>query len=186
MSASNAGNVTGPVTTPVAKASSVADPGPVKVGSVLLRGVSVLLDTDVGQAFIADCCRHTEGLVSDSEVKDKWALSDEAWSGLAANMPLLGAVRAERKRRVFNGAAAREAAQFQFAKVPNVLGGILTDEQILPRHRVEAANSAHPQHNTCTLLYCPRVQAHSVHQHKLTHSITRVASRCDIEVHSRT
>ena len=74
MGASDTGNVTGPVTTPVAKASSVADPEPVKVGSVRLRGVSVSLDTDVGQAFVVDCCRHTEGLLSDSEIKSKWAL----------------------------------------------------------------------------------------------------------------
>jgi len=76
VSASDAGNVTGPVTTPVAKVSGVADAGPAKVGSVLLRGVSVLLDTDVGQAFVIDCCRHTEGLLSDSDIKSKWALCD--------------------------------------------------------------------------------------------------------------
>ena len=131
--------VTGPVTTPDAKASSIADPGPVKVGSVRLRGVSVLLDTDVGQAFVVDCCRHTEGSLSDSEIKSKWALSGEDWAGLAANTPLLGAVRAERERRIINGAAAREAAQRYFAKAPTVLSDILTDEQVSPRHRIEAA-----------------------------------------------
>ena len=94
MSASDAGNVTGPVTTPDTNPSSVTDPGPVKVGSVRLRDVSVSLDNDVGQAFVVDCCRHTEGLLSDSEIKSKWALSDEDWVGLAANTPLLEAVRA--------------------------------------------------------------------------------------------
>jgi len=124
---------------PVAKDSGVPDAGHAKVGSVLLRGVSVLLDTDVGQAFVADCCRHTEGLLSDSDIKSKWALGDEDWMRLATNKPLLEAVRAERDRRVHNGEAAREAAQLHFAKAPTVLGDILTDEQISPRHRIEAA-----------------------------------------------
>ena len=139
MSASDTGNVTGPVTKPDTNASSVANPGPVKVGSVRLRGISVLLDTDVGQAFVADCCRHTEGLLSDSEIKSKWALSAEDWAGLAANTPLLGAVRAERERRILSGAAAREAALRYFAQAPTVLSDILTDEQVSPRHRIEAA-----------------------------------------------
>jgi hypothetical protein len=65
------GNVTAAVTTPVAKASSVADAGPIKVGSVRLRGVSVSLDTDVGQTFVADCVRHTESLLSDGDIKSK-------------------------------------------------------------------------------------------------------------------
>jgi hypothetical protein len=49
------------------------------------------------------------------------------------------AVDAERERRVLNGQAAREAAQRHFAKAPTVLGDILTDEHISPRHRIEAA-----------------------------------------------
>ena len=134
-----ASDVTDPVTTPAAKTSSVPDPTPVKVGSVRLRGVSVSLDSDVGQAFVVDCCRHTEGLLSDSEIKSKWVLSGEEWVGLAANTPLLGAVRAERERRILSGAAAREAALRYFAQAPNVLSGILTDEQVSPRHRIEAA-----------------------------------------------
>jgi len=120
-------------------ANSVPDPTPVKVGSVRLRGVSVLLDNDVGQAFVVDCCRHTEGLLSDSEIKSKWALTGEDWAGLAANTPLLAAVRAERERRILSGAAAREAALRYFAQAPTVLSDILTDEQLSPRHRIEAA-----------------------------------------------
>jgi len=134
-----ASDVTAPVTTPVAKTTSIADPEPVKVGSVRLRGVSVLLDTEVGQAFVADCCRHTEGLLADSEIKSKWALTGEDWAGLAANAPLLAAVRAERERRILSGAAAREAALRYFAQAPTVLSGILTDEHLSPRHRIEAA-----------------------------------------------
>lgn len=123
-------------TTPVVNTDSVADQS---VGNVVLRGVTVVLDTDVGQSFVADCARHTESLVSDSDIKSKWRLTDKDWERLADNAPLLQAVRAERERRIINGDAAREAAQRHFAKAPTVLGNILTDEQVSPRHRIEAA-----------------------------------------------
>lgn len=123
----------------LANAGSVTALGPATAGSVILRGVSVLLDSDVGQTFIADCTRHTEGLVSDSDIKTKWMLSDEDWTRLADNAPLLQAVRGERERRILSGDAAREAAQRSFAKAPGVLGDILTDELVSPRHRIEAA-----------------------------------------------
>jgi hypothetical protein len=66
-------------------------------------------------------------------------LTDEDWQRLADNAPLLQAVRAERERRIISGDAAREGAQRYFAKAPTVLGDILTDEQVSPRHRIEAA-----------------------------------------------
>lgn len=130
------GNSSAVVTTHDANISIVADPS---VGSAVLRGVTVALDTDVGQAFVADCARHTEGLVSDSDIKNKWTLTDEDWKRLADNTFLLQAVRAERERRIIIGDAAREAAQRHFAKAPTVLGDILIDEQVSPRHRIEAA-----------------------------------------------
>lgn len=110
-----------------------------KTGSVVLRGVTVALDTDVGQAFVIDCARNTEGLLSDHDLKSKWALSDDHWERLAGNTPLLQAVQAERERRILSGEAAREAAQRHFAKAPTVLNRILTDELVSPRHRIEAA-----------------------------------------------
>jgi hypothetical protein len=112
---------------------------PVKIGSVRLRGVTVPLDSDVGQTFVADCCRHTEGLLSDNDLKTKWKLSEEDWVGLATNSLLLDAIKTERERRVFNGVAAREGAQRHFTKAFSVLRDILTDERVPPRHRIEAA-----------------------------------------------
>ena len=132
-------DVTGAAKRLVANASGTADPGPVKVGNVVLREVTVVLDTDVGQQFIADCARNTEGLMPDSDLKNKWTLTDEDWERLADNAPLLQAVRAERERRIISGDAAREGAQRAFAKAPTILGEILTDEQVSPRHRIEAA-----------------------------------------------
>jgi hypothetical protein len=126
-------------TTTAGNAGVVVDAATEAGGTVVLRGVTVGLDTDVGQAFIADCARHLENLSSDAEIKDKWGLSDEDWARLATNTPLLSAIRLERERRIFSGECAREAAQRHFAKAPNVLNRNLTDEQIAPRHRIEAA-----------------------------------------------
>ena len=78
------------------------------VGNVVLRGVTVALDTEVGQQFIVDCARNIEGQMPDSEVKTKYELSDADWERLADNRPLLQAVRAERERRILSGETARE------------------------------------------------------------------------------
>ncbi|MDE2284570.1 MAG: hypothetical protein KGK33_08155 [Hyphomicrobiales bacterium] len=110
-----------------------------KADSIRLRGVAVTLKTDLGQIFIADCARNTEGLISDSEIKTKYELSEADWEQLASNAPLLRAVRAERERRIADGVAAKEGARRHFAKAPNVLSEILTNKQVPPRHRIEAA-----------------------------------------------
>jgi hypothetical protein len=107
--------------------------------SVVLRGVAIALDTDVGQAFVVDCARNTEGLLPDAELKTKYELSDQAWERLADNTPAKHAVRAERARRIANGDAAREGAQRHFAKAPDILGKLLTDDFVPPRHRIDAA-----------------------------------------------
>jgi hypothetical protein len=108
-------------------------------GSVVLRGVTVALDTDVGHAFVIDCARNTEGLIPDAEIRNKYGLSAEDWERLADNKPLLQAVRAERERRIRTGDAATESARHHYVKAPRVLGTILMDDQIAPRHRIEAA-----------------------------------------------
>lgn len=108
-------------------------------GAVTLRSESVALNSDVGAAFIIDCARNIEGAVSDAEVKSKWGLSDQDWVALADNALLLVAVRTEHERRVLSGECAREVAQRHFSKAPGVLHRILTDENIAPRHRIEAA-----------------------------------------------
>ena len=106
---------------------------------ITLRGVAVALDADVGHEFVLDCARHIEGLLSEANLKSKWGLTDAGWAALATNTYLLDLVRRQRERRIHNGLAAREGAQQEFAKAPSVLGSILNDETISPRHRIEAA-----------------------------------------------
>jgi hypothetical protein len=113
------------------------------VDNIVLRSVRVRLDTELGRAFVEDCARHIEGLLSDSDIKIKWYLSDESWAGLATNGKLLDAVRAKRERRILSGEAAKEAAQRFLLKAPSVLRDILGDENVAPRHRIEAARELH-------------------------------------------
>lgn len=110
-----------------------------EAASVVLRGATVHLDSELGRAFVTDCARFSENLLSATEVCAKWGLTETAWTDLGKNAALLDAVRAERSRRIGSGEAVREAAQLQLLKAPDVLGGILTSEQAPARHRVEAA-----------------------------------------------
>src|SRR5262249_2711999 len=57
---------------------------------------------------------------------------------IADNAPLVRAVETEKTRRVHDGAAAREKAQWLFVQAPTVLGNILNDATTSPRHRIEA------------------------------------------------
>jgi hypothetical protein len=133
------GDVTVAVITPGASIRDGRDRAKAGCAAVTLCGAAVALDTATGEAFVADCARNTEGLLSDSEIKTKYGLSNQDWEQLAGNTPLLDAVRTARERRITNGDAAREAAQRHFANAPTVLGDILTDKLVSPRHRIEAA-----------------------------------------------
>jgi hypothetical protein len=107
-------------------------------GSVVLRGIEIDLDSDIGCGFVVDCCRFCEGLLAENEIKSKYGLDDSAWARLADNEPLVRAVETEKALRVRYGAAARERAQWLFVQVPTVLGNILNDATTSPRHRIEA------------------------------------------------
>jgi hypothetical protein len=108
-------------------------------GTVSLRGQAVQLDSTLGHAFTADCARNTEGIMTDAAVKSKWGLTDDAWTALAQNEPLLQAVSKERQRRISSGLATIEAAHKQLTKAPGILGEMLSNDELSPRHRIEAA-----------------------------------------------
>jgi hypothetical protein len=108
--------------------------------SVVLRGISINLNSDIGRAFISDCSRNSEGILNDGQISEKYGLTLKAWRQLVkTHKALIQAVRAERERRVRSGLAAQESAAELFAKTPAVLGTILNDTSASPRHRIEAA-----------------------------------------------
>ena len=48
-------------------------------GTVVLGGRPVSLDSDVGTEFI-HCARNVEGLLSESEVRARYQLSEDDWA----------------------------------------------------------------------------------------------------------
>jgi len=116
--------------------------------TIVLRGISIPLASDVGGAFIADCSRNRERLVSDNQICEKYGLSLNAWAEIAQNKAVRLAVNAEHERRIRNGDAAKEAAAKLFAEAPTVLGNIMNDPHSSPRHRIEAARELRATANT--------------------------------------
>jgi hypothetical protein len=107
-------------------------------GTVVLRGHSIEIASDIGAAFVTDCVRHIEDLVSADALKVKYGLDDTAWAAFGENTALQLAVGAAKERRVRSGDAAREKAQALFLAAPNVLSAIVNDESMSPRHRIDA------------------------------------------------
>lgn len=116
--------------------------------TVILRGISIPLASDVGGAFIADCSRNRERLVSDKQICEKYGLSLNAWAEIAQNKAVRLAVNAEHERRIRSGVAAQESAAKLFSEAPEVLGRILHNEFASPRHRIEAARELRATANT--------------------------------------
>jgi hypothetical protein len=108
-------------------------------GSVVLRGIKIDLNSDIGNGFVVDCVRHVEELIGAEQLKAKYQLTEEAWRQLATNEPLQQAVERQKERRIRNGEAAKEKAQHLFLTAPSVLSSILNDSAASPRHRIEAA-----------------------------------------------
>jgi hypothetical protein len=116
--------------------------------SVILRGVSIPLASDIGGAFIADCSRNRERLMSDNQICEKYGLSPNTWAEIAQNKAVRYAVNAEHERRIRSGVAAQESAAKLFFEAPGVLGTILHDKHASPRHRIEAAKELRATANT--------------------------------------
>ena len=92
--------------------------------------------------FIADCCRFSEGILSEAAVKHRWrkVVSEADWTTMGSNDALVDAIEREKIRRMRNGQTAREKAQLHAVKAPDILNRIMTaDESISPRHKIEAS-----------------------------------------------
>jgi hypothetical protein len=108
-------------------------------GSVVLRGVRIDLDSDIGTGFVLDAVRHIEDLMTAEQLRAKYQLDEDVWRSLATNEPLQYAIERAKERRIRSGDAAREKAQHLFTAAPKVLSNILNDGNASPRHRIEAA-----------------------------------------------
>jgi hypothetical protein len=89
--------------------------------------------------FVEDLCRYAEGILTEAAVKKKYRFDDTTWEKLGSDDALVEVIEAEKVRRTRNGSTARERAQQHFATAPNVLGNILNDDGVSPRHKIESA-----------------------------------------------
>ena len=109
-----------------------------KAGEVVLRGMPVALKSDLGTAFVCDCSRNWERILSNHAICEKYGLSAEDWQAMGQNKGLVAAVRLEHQRRIKNSTAAVELAAKEFSKAPAALGKILRDPNSNARHVIEA------------------------------------------------
>jgi hypothetical protein len=89
--------------------------------------------------FIVTLARFHDGLTTEAAIRKKYGFDDQVWESLGSNDALCEQVLAESARRIRDGSTARERAQVHFAGAPNVLGGILNDNNANARHRIESA-----------------------------------------------
>src|SRR5262245_48638235 len=94
--------------TRVAKTNNVLNPH--QAATVTLRGISIPLASDVGGAFLTDCARNRERIMSDDAIREKYGIETDAWSAIIKNQAVRLAVNAEAERRVRSGDAARDSA----------------------------------------------------------------------------
>jgi hypothetical protein len=122
----------------MANMNAITDPAG---GTVVLRGVEVPLQSDVGREFTIACARNWEQLLTDADLCERFGLTLEQWQASGANKVLVRAVQLEHERRVRRGAVAQELAAKEFTEAPRILGTIMKDENNNPRHRIDACNS---------------------------------------------
>src|SRR5262245_24800462 len=92
--------------------------------------------------LITDCCRYSEGILTEKQIRQKYHLFDEpAWERLGSDELLIEKIELEKVRRIRSGAAKREKAQQLIVQAVDVLGGIALDPSASPKHRIDASKT---------------------------------------------
>jgi hypothetical protein len=111
----------------------------VAASTMRVGGVSIPLDSQMGESIVKDAARFNEGSLSEDEFRSHWALSDAEWEAIASNVDLIEAVRVEMRRRVESGEAARDHARFAYPEVVRGLVTLANSAVVSARHRIDAA-----------------------------------------------
>jgi hypothetical protein len=106
--------------------------------TIILHGVSVELNSDLGREFTENCVRAGEGLITDRELSEIYELTPADFQAISKDSALIRAIRTIRDQRVRSGRAAREAAAKHFVRAPNILSTIMDSESSNDRHKIEA------------------------------------------------
>jgi len=91
--------------------------------------------------LITDCCRYSEGILTEKQVRQKYHLFDESTWALGSDEALLEKIELEKVRRVRSGAAKRERAQALVVEACGILGEIMRDAGASPKHRIDASKA---------------------------------------------
>jgi hypothetical protein len=89
--------------------------------------------------FVADLCRFSERILTETQVRKKWRLPDDVWEKLGSNDVLVEKIELEKVRRIRDGSSKREKAQLLVVQAPDVAAAILMDPGANPRHRLDSA-----------------------------------------------
>jgi hypothetical protein len=109
------------------------------MAELVLNGSKTTLASQEGRDFISDATRAGEGLLADSDLRQKYEINDADWQAITTNAAVARAVRAESERRVRTGVAAQEMAAKHFTKAPNYLNELMIDPKTHPKFRIESA-----------------------------------------------
>jgi hypothetical protein len=101
--------------------------------------VNLRSDLINNRGFLEDCCRFSEGLLTEKQIVKKYQLDAEMLDRLNSDDALIEAIEVEKARRIRDGSTAREKAQAHFTKAPDILNSIMEDTAASPRHRIESA-----------------------------------------------
>jgi hypothetical protein len=109
-------------------------------GSLVLRGHTIKVDSDIGRQFAVDCVRFIEGLVSEEQLRKKYALvTDAAWRELSDIEPLQLLIGQLREKRIRSGEAQREKASLRWASAIDIVHAIVQDPTASAKHRLDGA-----------------------------------------------
>jgi len=88
--------------------------------------------------FVSDCCRWSEGTLSESAVRKKWHFDAATWELLGSDDELIQAIEETKVYRVRSGAVKRERAQQHIIRGVDVLSKIMDDPTANARSRVDS------------------------------------------------
>src|SRR5262249_32312240 len=102
--------------------------------------------------FVSDMCRHSEGILDEAAVRNKWRFDAATWELLGSDDELIRAIQEAKTRRIRSGTAKRERAQQHVLRGVDVLSKIMDDPQANTRGRIDSIRALNvladpgPQH----------------------------------------
>jgi|SRR5262245_8277039 len=93
------------------------------------------------QDFITDMARFSSGILTESHLRQKYRLSENAWIAMSEDTDLIEQIELEKIRRTRSGATKRELAQNHIVKGPEILEKIMSSPRANERHKIDAVKA---------------------------------------------